>query len=43
MNLSRMGIRYRTRGGVAQGVECEVKNVSFWDLSLSTHKVKVNE
>jgi hypothetical protein len=43
MNLGRMGIRYRTRGGVAQGVECEVKNVSFWDLSLSTHKVKVNE
>ena len=29
MNLSRMGIRYRTRGGVAQDVECEVKNMSF--------------
>ena len=43
MNLSRMGICYRTRGGVAQGVECEVKNVCFWDLSLSIHKVPVDE
>jgi hypothetical protein len=36
VNLNRTGIRCRTRGGVAQGVECEIKNASFGLVSIHT-------
>lgn len=34
LNLNTKGIRYRTRAGVAKGVECEIKNVSFLQMFL---------